>query len=70
VKVGEKTVLDIACGGDPTRAVAAASLRLTQGRPWIVNLTIRHDDGCPCLNGRSMLGCTCELVTLEARRVA
>src|SRR5438067_13636 len=50
--------------------LAAAALQLTNGRPYLLRVGVRHDDECPCLAGRSMRACTCEIVHLEAKRVA
>jgi hypothetical protein len=69
VNIGEIHEIDVATGGDPVSAVATA------GKSWavrgqVVKLTISHDDGCPCLGGRALPKCTCEVVGLKARRVA
>jgi hypothetical protein len=62
---------EIACGNDPTAALAAAVLEppVRPGTVW--DLAVRHDDECPAFQrGGSMSACTCEIVELEARRAA
>jgi hypothetical protein len=62
---------EIATGGNPVRAMARA---LDEFRPvragQVWSLGVGHDEGCPALAGGGMVACTCELVTLEARRAA
>jgi hypothetical protein len=70
VKVGATEAIDVATGGAPQAALAAAALRLTRGHPYVLEVAVRHDDDCPCLEGRAMVACTCEIVRLEGRRVA
>jgi hypothetical protein len=61
---------EIACGGDPQRALvrALATSPVRRGEVWSFGIT--HDTGCPALDGAGMPSCTCELVGLEARRAA
>jgi hypothetical protein len=69
VNIGEIHKVDIATGGDPVAAVAHAEQSWASGG-HVVKLAVRHDDGCPCLDGRGLHACTCEVIGLEARRVA
>jgi hypothetical protein len=69
VKVGDVAALEVATGGDPIAALTRAAA-IWSRKPQVISLAVRHDDGCPCLYGRSMFACTCEIVELEARRVA
>jgi hypothetical protein len=65
------TKLEVATAGDPTVAVMRASAawwRIDGG--GVNKVTISHDDGCPCLHRRGLPACTCEIIGLEARRVA
>lgn len=71
MRVGTTGVLDVATGGDPLRALLAAARALTGGETQLVTLGIGHDDGCPCVEAcLPMPACTCEVVRLEARRIA
>lgn len=55
---------ELATGGRPAQRLAEAVAPLAQ--PLTVqHLAVRHDDGCPCLAGKSMLSCTCQLVGVE-----
>jgi hypothetical protein len=70
VNVGAVKTVDVATGGHPEVALAAALSRWNLGRPCVVDVGVHHDDGCPCVNGRPMRFCTCEVVRVEGRRVA
>jgi hypothetical protein len=70
VRLAATTCVNVATGGRPAEALAAAALQLTRGRPYVLRVGVHHDDGCPCLDGQSMRACTCEIVQLEAKRVA
>lgn len=58
--------VEIATGGDPVRALAAALSDL--GALGICH--VAHDLGCPCLAGRPLDRCTCEILALTAERRA
>jgi hypothetical protein len=62
--------VNVPTGGRPAEALASAALQLTRGRPYVIAVSVHHDDDCPCLTGRSMHACTCATVELEAKRVA
>jgi hypothetical protein len=69
VKVGATRIVDIPTGGSPQEALAAAALEFVDG-PHVVELSVGHDEGCPCTSGAGMPSCTCEIVTLEGTRIA
>jgi hypothetical protein len=70
MKIGARASVTVATGGDPVLALAKAT------RPWatdesaVLRIAVRHDKGCPCLQGHPMPACTCELVGVEGTRVA
>jgi hypothetical protein len=71
MKIGERRLLEIPTGGNPLMALIRARHDLGVGRgPQVVRITVSHDPECPCLLGRPMPACTCELIGLKARRVA
>ena len=57
--------IEIATAGHPVEAVTAASLEMSDGEP--LRITVSHDPGCPCTNGRPLVDCTCEIVGLVGR---
>jgi hypothetical protein len=72
-EVGQLWYVDVACGGDPARAVLRAVSEILErqsnrGEVW--RLGSGHDDGCPAMEGEGMESCSCEIVQLEARRAA
>jgi len=70
VKIGDRYSTEMATAGRPAEALAAAALDLALG-PYVLELTVAHDDGCPCTTGRNpMAACTCEVVALEGTRIA
>jgi hypothetical protein len=70
-KEGKTRTAEVATGGDPERAVHGGALQLAVLDPVGVALVaVLHDDGCPCLDQRRLSECTCEIVGLEARRLA
>lgn len=69
MRVGETRNLQVATGVDPRHALVAAVDSVTHGEPYGLYLQAKHDDGCPCLDGRPMHACTCEIVGLVIRRV-
>jgi hypothetical protein len=60
---------EVACGGDPQRALVRAlgSSPVRRGEIW--SFVIHHDDGCPAFE-HGMNACSCEIVGLEARQAA
>ena len=69
MKASERQWLEIPTGGNPLMALIRGH-DLDIGRGQVVHVSIAHDAGCPCLRGRPMPFCTCELVRLQARKVA
>jgi hypothetical protein len=70
VKVGTVKRLEIATGGRPEAALAAAIEPLA-APPAVLNVQVAHDRGCPCAGDRRpMHACTCEIVELTLERVA
>lgn len=62
-----ETVLrrEIATGGDPAGALAAAVRELIPKSGGVYHASVAHDDGCPCVgSARSIRDCNCELVEL------
>jgi hypothetical protein len=57
----------VVTGGRPVEAVAQAVRDLAGG--GVYSVAIGHDDGCPCLHGRPLAECSCEVVRLTRRRV-
>ncbi len=70
MKVGASVVSEVATGGDPEAAVAQIAQDWTAGERYVLDVAVRHDDGCPCLRGRPVRACTCEILRLEGTRVA
>lgn len=63
-----KTV-DLHTAGRPAEAIAAAAARRVEpGGQY--RATVAHDTDCPCLVGRALSACTCEIVRVTWRRVA
>ena len=60
----------VATAGRPVAAVTAATLAIPAGPGEVWSTAIAHDDGCLALKGHGLRACDCELVELEARRVA
>jgi hypothetical protein len=60
---------EVATGGDPVGNLTAALLeiKVRPGEVW--DCAIGHDDGCPALR-HGIRACDCEVVRLEARRMA
>jgi hypothetical protein len=69
MKIGAVRTVDIATAGRPVEALAEAALGFSDD-VGVLQLAVHHDAGCPCLNGKAMPSCTCEVVHLEGRRVA
>jgi hypothetical protein len=61
--------VEVATGGDPVGALVRGMRALPVGRGELWDVAIRHDDGCPTLDGGTMLACTCEIVELRGVRV-
>jgi hypothetical protein len=69
VKVGEAEIIALPTGGKPDLALAAYAARWA-GTARVYNLSVAHDDDCPCAAGDLPVGqCTCEIVEVVARRV-
>jgi hypothetical protein len=56
MNVGEVAKLKVAPAGDPVSAVARAAAAWRSGSGQVVKLTVRHDFGCPCLDGHVRRG--------------
>lgn len=69
MKIGTVKTVEVATAGRPVEALAEAALRFADD-PGEVRLAVHHDVGCPCLDGRTMPDCTCEVVRLHGERVA
>jgi hypothetical protein len=68
VKLGDVETVEVPTGGRPDEALASAAARWVQpGASY--KFTVAHDDGCPCVTGRSLPACTCEIVRLTGRRL-
>ena len=61
--------VEVRTAGDPTDAIVAATEGLA-GTGGIYRVTIAHDDDCPCVKGRSLPSCTCEIVRVTRERLA
>jgi hypothetical protein len=60
----------VAIGENPVRAVTKAMLELPVGKGEVWDVGIAHDCGCPTLRRGGLRECDCEVVRLDARRVA
>lgn len=61
---------EVACGGDPALAIVRALSDLPVGVEEFWRIGVGHDDGCPAVDTGPMTACTCEVLRLEARRMA
>lgn len=62
--------VDVATGGDPVRALIAALAELAEPTGAVGVCHVGHDLGCPCLAGRPIGYCSCEIVSLTVERLA
>ncbi len=62
-------VIEVATLGDPARVLSAALDRLRLEAGGVYQLTVAHDDGCPCLSGRPLPACTCEIIRLSRSQI-
>ena len=69
MKVGDRYTADLPTAGRPAEALAAAARDLVD-EPGVIEMSVGHDEGCPCTSGAGMPACTCEIVTLEGKRIA
>lgn len=69
MKIGSRYAAELPTAGRPQEALAAAALSIADG-PFVIELSVAHDEGCPCTSGEAMHACTCEIVFLEGTRVA
>lgn len=59
---------DVPTAGDNLgRLAATLSVLVPAGR--VATLAVQHDTGCPCLKGRPMTRCTCEVVDVRVELV-
>lgn len=56
--------LAVAVRPDPETAVTRAVLANVPAGS-LCRVAVQHDDGCPCLHGRPISACTCEIVHLR-----
>jgi len=71
VKIGEAETVAVPTRGKPDVALATVASRRWSKAGRVYNVSVAHDDSCPCGGGgRSMSYCTCEIVEVSARRVA
>jgi hypothetical protein len=61
---------EVATAGRPVETVTAAMLTVPARPGEVWSTEIAHDDGCLALKGHGLRSCSCEVVWLEARRVA
>lgn len=61
--------IEVATGGNPAAALARAMAgAYVAGEVW--SISVAHDDDCPCLAGRPITSCTCEVIGLTCTRIA
>jgi hypothetical protein len=57
---------ELATAGQNVERLSAALTALVPPGS-LVDVHVHHDDGCACLEGGSMLACTCEIVGVRVR---
>ena len=60
--------VDVATGGNPQRAVAAAVREIGVDAGAVYHLSVAHEPGCPCTQRRPLRSCSCEIVRLVLKQ--
>ena len=61
---------EIATAGRAAETLLHVLYSLPVGRGQVWRTSVHHDDGCPAIDTGPIGACTCEIVSVEARRVA
>ncbi len=68
MKVGGSETLNVPTGGQPDVAVSSVTAQLVEAG-GAYRASVGHDAGCPCLSGRPLRRCTCEMLRVTWRRL-